>query len=213
MKSVVCLPTRNEKNSIAIMIKEIRKIKVPVFVSDENSNDGTKQIAKKLKVPVYQRDCSGKGCGVQKAIQVAIKQDYDILIFIDCDCTYPVDAIPKMIKMMDSYDMVVGARDFKNVPSINKIGNIVHTWAINILYFTYLKDINSGLRAMNVKKFKGLISAQKFDVEAQITVQALKNGMKVKEIPIKYEKRVGESKLRVRDGISILWRIIAERFS
>ncbi len=215
MRAVVCLPTRNERDSIEAMVKSIRKIKLDVFVSDEHSTDGTLAIAKKLKVPVYQRACSGKGCGVQTAIAVAAKKKYDLLIFIDCDCTYPVDAIPRMINVLEqgNYDMVVGARNFKNVPFVNRIGNFAHIWGINLLYLTHLKDINSGLRVMRVSKFKGLIDAKAFDVEAQITVRALKNGMKIKEMPIAYNKRMGESKLRLSDGVSILWRIIIERFT
>ncbi len=213
MRAVVCLPTRNERGSIAVMVRKIRNLKLPVFVSDEHSTDGTLDIAKKLKVPVYQRACSGKGCGVQTALKVAYQQKYDVIVFIDCDNTYPAEDIPKLLRLMGSHDMVIGARKFTNVPFVNRIGNIMHILAINILFLTNLKDINSGLRAMDVKKFHNLIDAKSFDIEAQITCRALKKGMKIKELPIDYHKRVGESKLRLSDGISILWRIIVERFT
>lgn len=212
MRAIVCLPTRNERDSIGLMVRKIRKLKLPLFVSDEHSTDGTLDIAKKLKVQVYQRKCSGKGCGVQTALEAAASKKFDVLVLIDCDNTYPVEKIPHMLSLMKEYDMVVGARDFDNVPFINRIGNIVHILAINILFFASLKDINSGLRAMKVNKFKGLIDAQRFDIEAQITCIALKKKMKILEVPIVYNKRTGQSKLRLSDGISILWRIIAERF-
>ncbi len=213
MRAIVCLPTRNECDSISLMVKKVKKLRLPVFVSDEHSTDGTIEIARKLKVPVYQRTCSGKGCGVQTALNIAKKKDYDILVLIDCDNTYPVEDIPKLLSLMKNYDMVVGERKFGNVPFVNRIGNFVHIWAINLLFFTRLKDINSGLRAMKVNKFAGIIDAKNFDIEAQITCRALKRGFKVKEIPINYHTRTGESKLRLMDGISIFWRIIIERFT
>jgi len=213
MRAVVCLPTRNERDSIKLMVSKVRKLKLPVFVSDEHSTDGTIEIARKLKVPVYQRSCSGKGCGVQTALKVAKQKKYDVLVLIDCDNTYPVEDIPKLLSLMNRRDMVVGARKFSNVPFVNRMGNFVHIWAINVLFFTSLKDINSGLRAMNVNKFAGLIDAQKFDIEAQITCRALKKRLKIKEIQINYHKRTGQSKLRLSDGLSILLRIIVERFT
>src|SRR3989344_5777531 len=141
MRAVVCLPTRNERESIDTMVRQVRAIKLPLFVCDEHSTDGTIERARALKVPVYQRKCSGKGCGVQTAIEVAARQGYDVLVFIDCDCTYPVDKIPNLLRLMGTYDMVIGARDFKNIPFINRIGNIVHTLAINIFYMARLRDI------------------------------------------------------------------------
>ncbi len=211
MEAVVVLPTKNEEKSIEYMVKKIRKLKLPLFVVDENSTDKTLSIAKKLKVPVYQRDGSGKGYGVKKAVEIASKKNYDLLILIDCDKTYPSEYIPIMLKYIPRYDMVVGSRKMKHVKFLHRLPNIVHTEAINLLYGSNLKDINSGLRVFKINKLKDL-DAKGFDIEAQITTNALKRKLKIKEIPIEYKKRVGESKIRIKDGFLILSRIIKERF-
>ena len=210
-KTVVCLPTRNENKSVQFMIDGIKKLGYDLFISDEHSNDGTIAIAKKNKVPIYQRDGPGKGFGVRKALKIAKEKGYDILVLIDCDKTYPIEYIPSMLKYMDKYDMIVGARSLDEIKPFHRLPNKIHTLAINILFGGNLKDINSGLRAFKVNKFKNFRS-KGFDIEAEITVKALKNKLKIKEIPIEYKKRVGHSKIKINDGALILWRIIKERF-
>jgi len=212
MKVVICLPTMNEIESIQYMIDKIRPLGYDLFISDQSSVDGTIDVAKKNKVPVYQRDGPGKGFGVRKALQVAKEKGYDVLVLIDCDRTYPVEYIPIILEQMERYDLVIGKRDLKEVRLLHRLPNKVHTLALNILFGGNLKDINSGLRAFKVNRFRRFYS-KGFDIEAEITAKALKNKLRIKEIPITYRKRAGESKIRVNDGFLILWRIIKERFS
>jgi len=211
-KVVVCLPTKNERNSVQYMIDSIRSLGYNLFISDANSTDGTIEIAKKNKIPIYQRDGPGKGFGIRKALQIAKEKGCDILVLIDCDKTYPTEYIPIMLKYMPKYDMVVGARNLKEIKPFHRLPNKIHTLAINLLFGANLKDINSGLRAFKVNKFKRFYS-KGFDIEAEITVKALKNRLKIKEIPIRYKKRVGHSKIKIKDGFLILSRIIKERFT
>ena len=216
MKAVVCLPTRNEKDSIQLMIDSITKLGLPLFISDESSTDGTIAIAEKNNVPVYQRDGSGKGYGMKKAVEVARQLGYDVLVTIDCDCTYPSGRIPALLKLVeDGAGMVIGVRNMKNIRALHRLPNIIHTWAINILFFRFfgsqLHDINSGMRAFRLDKIRKFRS-KGFDIEAEITIRAIKDGLKIKEIPVEYEKRVGESKIRIKDGFTILLRIVKERF-
>lgn len=211
MKICVALPTKNEISSIQEMIDRIKKFPYDIIIVDENSKDGTIEIAKKNKIPVYQREGKGKGCGVQTAFKIARKKGYDVLVLIDCDCTYPPEYIPQFIGYLKDYDMVVGRRSMKNIPAINRLPNIFHTLLVNLLFFSNLKDINSGLRAFKLDKFPSRLDAKKFDIEAQITTLALKNRLKIKEIPIKYKKRKGRSKIKIKDGFIISWRIVKER--
>ncbi len=218
MKAVVCLPTRNEKDSIQLMIDNIKKLKLPVFISDENSTDGTIAIAVENNVPVYQRDGKGKGYGMRKAFEVARQLGYDVLVTIDCDCTYPSERIPDLLKAIEEgAGMVIGVRNMKNIRRLHRIPNKLHTLAINLLFFRFFgkdnwfHDINSGMRAFRLDRIKPLRS-KGFDVEAEITIRAIKEGLKIKELPIEYEKRVGESKIRIKDGFAILMRIFKERF-
>ena len=212
MKILVCLPTKNEKESIQIMIDRIKELSLDLIICDEQSNDGTIEIASKNSIPVYQRDGKGKGCGVIKALEVAFKLNYDFLVLIDCDNSYPPAYIPELLNFLSEYDMVVGTRNMRSIQFSHRLVNLLHTGLINLLFMAKLKDINSGLRVLKVDKFLGLIDANSFDIEAQLTTKALKNRFKIKEVPIEYRKRRGNSKIRALDTFIILKTILKERF-
>lgn len=210
MKVAICLPTKNEAENIQYMIDKIKPLGHFTFISDEKSTDGTIEIAKKNNISLYQRDGSGKGYGIIKALEVAKKKKYDILVLIDCDRTYPAEDIPNLLKFFPEYDMVVGRRNMSNIRFLHRLPNMIHTQLINLLYNSKLDDINSGLRAFKVNRLN--IDARGFDIEAQITIRALKNRLKIKEIPVDYKQRRSGSKIKIKDGFLILKRIVKERF-
>lgn len=193
------------------MIDEIKKLSLPIIVIDENSTDKTIEIARSKGVEVYQRDGSGKGAGVISAIKIAEKQGYMVIVLIDCDATYSPTYIPELLKYFPENDMVIGSRNIKSVRLLHRMPNMIHTQLINILFNANLHDINSGLRAIKISKIKTLLNAHGFDIEAQITIKALKHKFRIKEIAIEYNKRLGSSKIRIKDGFVILGRIIKER--
>ena len=212
MKACVILPTKNEEESISYMIDEIKKFNLPLIIVDEHSTDKSIEIAKSKNIEVYQREGTGKGAGVISAVNIAYKKEYDIMILIDCDATYPPKYIPQLLELMDENDMVIGMRQMNSIKFLHRLPNLIHTQAINLLFNSKLHDINSGLRAIRVKKFYALLNAQGFDIEAQITIKAIKHRLKIREIPIEYDKRLGSSKIRIKDGFVILARIFKERF-
>lgn len=211
-KALVCLPTLNEQQSIALMIDQIKALGLDLVICDAGSTDGTIEIAKGRGIEVLYRDKPGKGSGVQKALQFANQEGYETVLFIDCDETYPVNDIPKLLSHMGEYKMVVGARSQKQVAFINGLGNHGFNFLINTLFGGKLIDINSGMRALDVKTYLPLVTADNFDVETQISCLTLKHRIKYLEIPIEYAQRKGESKVRYSDGFDILWRIARERF-
>ena len=211
---IVCLPTRNEVESVGIMIDAIKKLNVPLFIVDSHSNDGTLNIATQKGVEVFQRDeyGSGYGCGVRKAIDVAYEKGYERLVILDCDTTYPPEIIPEIAKHLADHDHVIGYRDFTDIEFWHRLANIIHTTAVNLLYNSHIKDINSGMRGLKVSKFYKKLTAVHMEMVAQMTCVALRNNMKIKQVPIKYGARRGESKIGIIDGWHILWEIIKQRF-
>ncbi|MBI4224567.1 MAG: glycosyltransferase [Deltaproteobacteria bacterium] len=211
MKTVVCLPTYNEEESLQEMIDQIRGLGFDLFVVDAGSGDQTVAIAQQNRVPVYQRDGKGKGWGVRKAIAVAKQQGFDNLVLIDCDCTYPPQSIPDLLTHLPAYDMAVGQRRITDIPKRNRLPNKFFTAFVNLLFGSRLRDVNSGMRVFKVEGMPPL-DAEEFEVEAQMTIRALKKKLKIKEVPIEYRVRKGETKVRVRDGFVILWGILKEKF-
>lgn len=213
MNPVVCLPTRNEIESIQIMIDEVKALGLPLFISDQASDDGTQDVAAKNGVRVFQREGQGKGCGVQTAVKAAAELGHDVLVLIDCDHSYPTKHIPELLAKMreTDADMVVGCRDFADIVFSHRLVNRFHTGAINLLYGASYHDINSGLRAMKVDRFRGKLKSAGFDIEAEISCLAAREKMKTSEIPCGYVRRLGESKIRAWDTWVILKRILKSR--
>lgn len=212
MKTLVCLPTYNEIKSVEAMIDRIRAINLDIILCDQDSTDGTIEKAKLKGIEVYRRDGYGKGWGFHKALKVAKDKGYDVLVMIDCDCTYLPEDIPSLLDFIEDRDMVVGRRNMKSIQFSHRLVNIAHTQLINLLFGCRLGDINSGLRAMRVNSFFGLLSAKGFDIEAEISSVAAKKRFRVKEVPIRYEKRVGRSKIRASDTFEIINRILMVKF-
>jgi len=209
---LVCLPTKNEEESIQMMIDKVKKLGLDLIICDTSSTDRTAEIASKNSIPVYQADAMGKGSVVIKAIETAAQLKYDFLVLIDCDCSYPSDRIPDLLRFIPEFDMVVGVRDMKDIEFSHRLVNLFHTGLTNLLFGARLKDQNSGLRVLRVNKFLGLLDVIGFDIEAQMTTEALRNKLKIKEISVEYRKRKGKSKIRAFDTFVILRTILKERF-
>ncbi len=220
MRVCVVLPTKNEEENIEYMIKEIKKYcKYPIFIVDEQSTDNTIKIAKKLKVKCFQRKKEGYGEGVKEGLKIAKERGFSHIVLLDCDGSYPPRYIPMLVKYAkQGYDIVTTARNMKDIIFLHRIANIFHTKLTNLLYLTRLKDINTGMKILKIDKFIGKLKASGMDLTAEILLLAIKRRYKIKQIPIEYKDRRrykdrGKSKIKIKDGFTIMFRIIKERFS
>ena len=116
---LVLLPSLNEEKHIAYMISNIRSLGYDLVLSDGGSSDNTLNIALGMNVDVIKRTCKGKGCAVQDGVSYAVMNNYEYLVLIDCDGTYPADEIDRLAVFAHEYDMVVGIRDYSKI-SFNK---------------------------------------------------------------------------------------------
>jgi len=210
---VVWLPTYNEEMNILKMITDIQNLGFTVNVSDGGSADNTVALAKQAGVKVYMRPGKHKGYGIQRAIEESYKIGYKKFIYIDCDQTYPVAKLPELYNLANDNDIVVGARDFSKIVFLNRMANHIFTGLINLLFGSHLKDTQSGMRIIHIEKFLGNIRSEAFDLETELTCFALKNKLKMEELPIDYYQRVGESKASLLQAILILRRILICRIT
>jgi glycosyltransferase involved in cell wall biosynthesis len=208
MKISVVLPCRNEESSIAICIQKIKKafesIKekdYEIIVSD-SSKDKSPEIAKNFsKVKIIKHDLEGYGNAILQGIKYA-KGDY--IIIGDADNTYDFSEIPEFIKELDKgYDFVIGNR-FKGeikkgaMPfSHRHIGTPILNFLLSLFFRKKISDCNSGFRAIK-KEALNKLSLRTIGMEfaSEMIIKAIKNNLKIKEIPITYSKRIGNSKLK-----------------
>lgn len=189
-----------------------------VLVIDGNSRDRTVEIAKNLGAEIAFQEGTGKGNAIAKAIQ-KIDPSVKYIILTDADYTYPAKFVPKMIEALEQnpkIGMVCGNRFSGNEESeaVKKsflFGNRILSLAHILLNGVSMADPLTGLRVIRTEALKDwLIKSQGFDIEVELNHQVKKRGYKIKEIPILYRKRLGEKKLKIKDGIVILRRILSE---
>jgi dolichol-phosphate mannosyltransferase len=211
----------NEAPGIGLTIAEMKDTlgEIPVLVVDGKSNDRTVEIAKNLGAKVIYQDGKGKGDALAKALE-NVDPNVDYIIFTDADYTYPAQYVPAMIRVLEEnpvVGMVCGNRlngdvDKKALHSVFHIGNKLLAWAHKMLNGVPLQDPLTGLRVIRAEILQGwLMKSKGFDIEVELNHLVERRGFKIGEIPISYRARLGEKKLKVKDGVTIMKRILLER--
>lgn len=209
----ILIPCYNEELTVGQVISKFKTIlpDVKIYVFDNNSTDGTSEIAKKCGAEVIKEKRQGKGFVVQSMFK---KIDADIYIMVDGDDTYDVSDIKEMIAAIenDEADMVVGNRlktyASKSFRMFHTFGNKLVRFLINKLFKVSLQDIMSGYRVMSRDFVKNInITSAGFEVETEMTIKAVKYGYVIKEFDIIYGERPpgSHSKLNtIKDGLLVL---------
>lgn len=220
----IVIATLNEEKGIGPTIKELREVLGdPHFlVVDGRSVDKTVEIAKNLGADIILQEGEGKGGAIAQGIgQLSLGARY--VVFIDADFTYPAEYIPKMIEILEHnprVGMAIGnrfSRRFNFADAINNIfylGNRLLSFAQYVLNGVKLSDPLSGLRVVRKEILKNWKPKSKgFDVEAEMNYRVELAGYEIEEIPIEYRRRLGEKKLKLRHGVTILRRVFSESLS
>lgn len=217
VKYSVVIPAYNEEVSIADTVRRAKKAckNAEIIVVNDGSTDRTKAILNKLKGihAINQPYNLGYGVSLKKGIREA-KGEW--IIITDADGTYPVEDIPKLLKHLPQYDMVVGSRTGKtvHVPFMRKPAKWFITKLANFLSGQKIPDLNSGLRVFNKAKALEFINLYPsgFSFTTTITLAFFTKDYTVKYVPINYYKRKGKSSIRpLRDFIgftTLIFRII-----
>ena len=216
-KIVILIPCYNEVITIGKVVSDFKK-EVPeaeVIVYDNNSSDGTDEVARKAGAKVYYEHKQGKGNVVRSMFR---NIEADCYVLVDGDDTYPASAVKELIKPVldDGADMVVGDRlsttyFTENKRAFHNFGNKLVKGLINKLFKGSVNDIMTGYRAFSksfVKSFP--IVSKGFEIETEMTIHALDKNMYIVEVPIEYKDRPegSVSKLNtVQDGIKVMGTI------
>jgi len=219
--TAVVIATLNEEEGIGLTIEEIKKFldNPYVLVVDGWSHDRTVEIAKNMGAAILFQEGIGKGNALRHGIQqLGSKVRY--VVFTDADFTYPAEYIPRMIEILEhnlDVGMVIGNRfskefSFKDASnSAFYTGNRLLAFAQHIVNGIKLTDPLSGLRVVRYEILKDWkLKSEGFDVEAEMNYRVERSRYKTTEIPIQYRPRLGEKKLKLIHGFTILKRIVSE---
>lgn len=213
-KTAILIPCYNESKTIEKVVRDYRAAfpDADIYVYDNNSSDGTDEIARQAGAIVCYERKQGKGNVVRSMFRDI---DADCYVMVDGDDTYPAEDAVRLAALVNEQgaDMAIGDRLSSTYFTENKrpfhnTGNRLVRWLINRLYKADVHDIMTGLRAFSwdfVKSFP--VSSKGFEIETEMTIFALDNNMLLAEVPIEYRDRPegSVSKLNtVSDGMKVL---------
>ena len=224
MKLSILMPVYNECGLIADAVKQALDVAYPceieLVVVDDGSRDGTGDVLAaiadpRVNVQTHPRN-RGKGAAIQTAAAAATG---DYMVILDADLEYDPQDIPRLLEpVLDGRATVVyGSRTFGSHSAYSfwyVIGNKGVTTVANILYNSYISDLETCFKLMPVSLFRSLrIRSAGFGMEAEITGKLLRQRIRPYEVPISYSARSREEgkKITWRDGVEALWILARER--
>ncbi|NER14752.1 glycosyltransferase [Leptobacterium flavescens] len=200
----VIIPAFNEEDSISNVINEIPDIVDEVIVVNNNSTDNTTEVAKKAGATVLSEDRKGYGYACLKGMDYIAGQAQkpDILVFLDGDYSDYPEELTKIVKPIieDDIDMVIGARR-KNLREKDSMtpqqvfGNWLATFLMKIFFNAKFTDLGP-FRAIKYEKllFLGMVD-KTYGWTVEMQLKAIKKKLTYTEIPVRYKKRIGVSKV------------------
>ena len=218
MKIAVLLPCYNEASTIAKVVTDFRAAlpEADIYVYDNNSTDGTAQVAQQAGAIVRHEPVQGKGNVIRRMFR---EVEADCYLMADGDDTYPADQARQMVTpvLEEHVDMVIGDRLSSTYFEQNKRpfhngGNRVVRWLIRRFWHTDIHDIMTGYRAFSrafVKNFP--VMSGNFEIETEMTIHALDRRFLLREVPVAYRDRPQGSVSKLNtfsDGISVLKTIV-----
>ncbi|MEE8138327.1 MAG: glycosyltransferase family 2 protein [Thermoanaerobaculia bacterium] len=219
----VVIPAFNEEASLPLVLGEIPRPPVGrVVVTDNNSTDGTARVAAEAGAVVVLERRAGYGSACLRALDYLRENDPpDIVVFLDADYSDHPEELPRLIApiLRDRADLVIGSRVLGDrqpgalLPQA-RAGNFIACWLIRLLYGHRYTDLGP-FRAVRWQALERLrMSDPDFGWTAEMQVKALRQDLRVTEVPVSYRRRVGVSKISgtlkgtLLAGTKILWTVL-----
>jgi len=204
-KVSIVLPTYNEKDNIVDLIRAIQKSfdgDVEIIVVDDDSPDKTWQVVEKIATEDIRllRRLDQKCLTTAISDGIAISKG-EVVGWMDCDFSMPPEALPKLAKTLDEYDIAIGSRyikggkDVRNTP-VGIIGSIIINYFAKYLLDSSITDYTTGFVVAKKKVLENIgLKGDYGEYCIDFLYKALKRGYKVKEIPYHcIPRKFGESK-------------------
>ena len=214
MELSIILPCLNEEQALSLCLGKIKDVieknnlDAEIIVVDNGSTDNSCKIAMEKQVKLVHEKERGYGSTYLKGFEAAQGK---YLFLADSDGTYDFDEIPRFIgELKKGYDFVIGNRFKGNIekgamPWINRyIGNPALSATLRLFFKTKIHDAHCGMRAITKEALEKLgLRTMGMEFASEMIMKAVKYKLKIKELPISYRKRIGDSKLEaIVDG----WR-------
>ncbi|GLW73394.1 dolichyl-phosphate beta-D-mannosyltransferase [Kitasatospora phosalacinea] len=217
-KVVVVVPTYNERENLPILVGRLADLgmeNLHVLVVDDNSPDGTGEVADKLAADsdgtvsvLHRTEKDGLGRAYVAGMSRALEDGADIVVQMDADLSHPHTAIPEMVAKLTGTDasVVLGSRYVPGGSTASEWPwhrKALSAWAnfyVNAILQLKVKDATAGFKAWEAQALRAVdlpsVRSNGYSFQVEMNYRVVKRGMRISEVPIRFEERVeGMSKM------------------
>jgi glycosyltransferase involved in cell wall biosynthesis len=205
-ETLLMIPTLNEEEAIEGLIAEARSAGFrQIMVVDGLSTDRTREIAEQAGVSVVLQDFGkGKGCGIRTGMREFLQADANVLCIIDGDGTNDPSFLARMVAIVEKgeADVVLGSRtrgprEAGAMDFVSLASNLTVSFLLGAKFHRLFTDIQTGYWVFTrraVQRIASSIRSTGFEIELELFVKILKEGLRVREIPVGFRLRKGRTK-------------------
>lgn len=214
----IIVPAYNEEETILQVLEELKDRDYNVIVVDDGSTDSTPYLLQRFrddnKIHVYRHVINrGLGAALKTGIKAALSRGSSYIITFDADGQHDPDDIERVCKPLidNKADVVIGKRNFSEMPLSRNIGNFLMNIITLIFYGIWVSDSQSGLRAFTRKAASKIkINDRGYGVSSEVISEIKRRGLRLKEAPIKtiYTPETISKGTNLSVGIRILVKLI-----
>lgn len=224
-KLTVVVPVYNEQQTVAEILARVRAVPIPkeIIVVDDHSTDGTRAVLEQLADwpelrVIYKSQNEGKGAALRTGFAVA---SGDVVVVQDADLEYDPNDLPSLLEpiLRGEADVVYGSRYLHDVPQdpsfLHRFGNRLLTWASNLFTGLRLTDMETCYKMIPRPLLQSIVIQQnRFGFEPEVTAKLARRGVRIKELPIRYEGRGYQEgkKIGWRDGCNAFYCVVRYRW-
>ena len=199
----VVMGTYNEAEAIGTVLDDIDAVtdgRAEVVCVD-GSSDRTPEIAREHGATVIEQEPQGYGVAVREAV---LTPERPVVVTTDCDDTYPMERLPDFLAAInDGCDVVSGDRLYygaEAMPRFNRLGNQTFALLASLLTGERVHDTTTGMRAYRREVIRKIDWTENTGLSAELLIRPLMRGYEVRELPIEYGERAGETTLDPIEG-------------
>jgi dolichol-phosphate mannosyltransferase len=227
--AVVCLPTYNERDNLEPMLRALGDKGVHVLVVDDNSPDGTGEIADRLAreldyVGVLHRERKeGLGPAYLAGFRRALAEGAELVLEMDCDFSHDPNDVPRLVAAAADADVVLGSRyvpggALRDWGLLRRFVSAGGSWYARTLLGTPIRDLTGGFKCYRRRVLDTIdldaIDSKGYAFQIETTYRALRSGFRVVEIPITFvDREAGGSKMSKTIVAEAIWKVPALRLA
>ena len=221
--TVVCLPTYNERENLEAMLRALGDKGVHVLVIDDNSPDGTGEIADRLAAELgyvsvlHRENKEGLGPAYLAGFRRALADGAELVLEMDCDFSHDPNDVPRLIAAARDADLVLGSRyvaggAVRNWGLVRRVVSAGGSWYARVLLGARIRDLTGGFKCYRRRVLETIdldaIDSKGYAFQIETTYRALRAGFKVAEVPITFvDREAGGSKMSRAIVLEAIWKV------